>query len=73
MAIVIDIDMPKNCYECFMNVGQYSPNEIEKRRCDLTGKPFNKSNYKRRPQSCPLTEIQQQSIDKSVLKAIVVQ
>lgn len=72
MAKTIDIDMPKNCYECFMNKGEYTPNEIEKRYCYLTSKPLNKSNYKRRPQNCPLNDIQRQSTDKSVLKAIVI-
>jgi len=55
--IAIDMEMPKNCYECPMNQGEYTPNEIEKRYCHLTGQSFSNSNYKKRPTSCPMKEL----------------
>lgn len=47
--IVIDMELPKNCYECPMNFGEYTPNEIEKRYCYLAHKHFTKGDYKKRP------------------------
>lgn len=48
--------MPKNCRECFMNQGEYSPDEIEKRYCGLTFNTFDAKDYKRRPSKCPLKD-----------------
>ena len=56
--IYVDMEMPKNCYECPMNQGEYTPAEIEKRFCHITRKAFKTSNYKRRPKDCPMTKIQ---------------
>ena len=55
--IAIDMEMPKNCRECPMNQGEYTPNEIEKRYCYLTGQSFSNGNYKKRPISCPMKEL----------------
>ena len=52
--VIIDMKIPKNCSECPMNHGEYSPNEIEKRSCCLTHKQFTKTDYKKRPANCPI-------------------
>lgn len=55
--IQIPIEMPKTCYECRFNAGEYSPEYYEKRYCDITGKSMAKRNYKVRPDVCPLKEV----------------
>lgn len=55
--IQIDMEMPLNCRECPMNKGEYTPNEIEKRYCCITGKCFGKADYKKRPANCPMKEL----------------
>lgn len=56
--IMVDAPMPKNCYECPMNYGEYTPNEIEKRYCYLTHKDFTIGDYKKRPtKKCPLKKL----------------
>jgi len=49
----IGLEKPKNCRECQMNQGEYTVDEIEKRYCYLTGRQFNKKDYKQRPKECP--------------------
>ena len=44
----------KNCYECPLNTGEYTPNEYEKRYCAVTGHGMRKKDYKRSPVDCPL-------------------
>lgn len=55
--IAIDMEMPKNCRECPMNKGEYTPDEIEKRYCCLTYHHFSNGNYKKRPTSCPMKKL----------------
>ena len=55
--IVIDMELPKNCLECPMNHGEYTPNEIEKQYCRLTHRQFSKGDYKKRPTSCPMQNL----------------
>ena len=58
MSVLIkDIEMPKNCYECPLNMGAYSPAEYEKRYCHITGRSMRLSDYKRRPSDCTLVEL----------------
>ena len=59
--IQIPIEMPKTCYECRFNVGEYSPEFYEKRHCDITGKGITKRSYKTRPSICPLKEVKDES------------
>ncbi len=54
--IQIEMPIPPNCKECPMNLGEYSPNEIEKRFCCLTHEQFRKTDYKTRPANCPMKE-----------------
>ena len=55
--IEIEMEIPKNCRECPMNQGEYSPDKIEKRYCCLTHKAFSKKDYKKRQIECPLKEV----------------
>jgi len=54
--IEIEMEIPKNCHECPMNKGEYSPDEIEKRYCCLTHKTFSTKDYKKRQIECPIKE-----------------
>ena len=56
MIVVDDMEMPKSCYECPLNHGEYSPECYEKRSCAITGHGMRKKNYKNRPNDCPLHE-----------------
>lgn len=51
--LLIGLKTPQNCRKCQMNLGEYTVDEIEKRYCYLTGRQFNKKDYKRRPKECP--------------------
>lgn len=55
--IMVDIDMPKNCYECDFNGGEYGPDYPEKCSCKLTGRGMSKKDYKKRPKDCPLKNV----------------
>ena len=52
--IQIEMEVPKNCYECPMNKGEYSPAEIEKRSCCLLHEGFKKKDYTKRKANCPI-------------------
>ena len=58
MCIIIKgLDMPKSCYPCTFNRGEYTPEYYEKRYCDITGHAISKKDYKKRPKDCPLMEV----------------
>lgn len=57
--IQIPMDMPKTCYECYFNQGEYTPDEYEKRSCCLKHRPLYKKDYKNRPKDCPIVEKKQ--------------
>lgn len=54
MIIIENDTVPKSCYDCPFNVGEYTPDEYEKRHCDLTGKSTIKTDYDKKPKACPL-------------------
>lgn len=54
--IRIEMEMPKSCYDCPFNFGEYYKEYYEKRWCKLTYKSMKRDNYKKRPKECPLKE-----------------
>lgn len=57
MIAVEGMDMPKSCYECDFNVGEYTRDYWEKRYCVRTGSGMTKTSNKRRNKDCPLIEM----------------
>ena len=69
--LVKDMLLPKSCYECPLNTGEYSPAEYEKRYCAITDRSMYLSDYKKRPSDCPLVELPEEHgdlIDRQLLK-----
>ena len=57
MIAIDNMEMPKNCHDCWLNQGEYGPDYYEKCRCVITGHGMRKKDYKKRPNDCPLHEI----------------
>jgi hypothetical protein len=58
MSVLIkDLDMPKSCFECDFNRGEYGRDCYEKCSCTLTSHQMNLKDYKCRPKECPLVEV----------------
>lgn len=55
--VQIEMESPKNCYECPFNKGEYSPDCIEKRYCCLTGRLFSENDYIKRSDECPIVDV----------------
>ena len=56
-VLIMGIHIPKSCFECDFNRGEYSRDCYEKRYCILTFHGMNLRDYKYRPKDCPLVEV----------------
>ena len=58
MAVIIEnMEMPKSCLDCPLNTGEYSVECYEKRYCAITHEGMRKVDYKRKPKTCPLKQV----------------
>ena len=54
--LVVDVEMPRSCYDCPLNQGEYGKDYYEKCSCYITRHRMAKKDYKKRPVDCPLHE-----------------
>lgn len=54
--VSINIEMPKNCFECRFNAGEYTKEYYEKRYCLIDSHAIKLADYKKRPKDCPLID-----------------
>lgn len=60
--VMIDMEMPKNCYECDFFDGEYGPEYPEKCYCGVTGLGRDRKDCVKRPKDCPLKEAEQPEV-----------